>query len=763
MPPANPSARPSARETPMMQQFLAAKAAHPDCIVFFRMGDFYEMFLDDAVAAAEILGITLTSRNRGAEDEIPMCGVPHHARTSYLNMLLAAGRKVAICEQVEDPKQAKGIVRREVVEVVTPGVVLDMENLEAGQNNFLVAVSQGLSIFGLAVADVSTGAFRATELQTAEDLRDELLRLEPREVLVEEGAKAVLHGLVGAATVRVTNELSPAVFQPKRAMDALKAATVLPPGETVAGERLRAAGALIAYLEENQSAGARLLQPLELYELRDHLLIDEAAKVHLELVRTLMDGKKAGSLLGVIDRSATAMGARLLRHWLLFPLLDIPRIEERLNRVEVLVGAPMERAEIRQILRDIGDLERLDSRVAADVAGPRELLALSRSLARLTPLKDALARLAPPLSTLGRTLDPLADVVGLIAAALEDEPPATLKDGGVIRRGHNAELDELIELARDGRSWLVRYEGEQRRRTGITSLKVRFNKVFGYYIEVTKANLENVPADFIRRQTLANAERFITPDLKEFEEKVLNAVERRVALEVELFAALRRAVAKHSARVRATARAVAELDVFAALAEVAHSEGYTRPRLDSSRRIDLTESRHPVVERTEEAGRFVPNDVQMAGDSARLLIITGPNMAGKSTVMRQVALIVLLGPDGLVRAGHAGRVGCRGPGVHAGGGLRQPGAWAEHVHGGDDRDGAHPQARHRPQPHPARRDRARHEHLRRPEHRLGGGRAHPRRAARAHAVCDPLPRAGRSRAHEGGGLEHAHRGQGVAR
>ncbi len=642
----SPSNRANPRETPMMQQFFAAKADHPDCIVFFRMGDFYEMFMEDAVVAAEILGIALTSRNKGDEDEIPMCGVPHHARNSYLRTLLAAGQKVAICEQMEDPKQAKGLVRREVTEVITPGIILDMESLEASRNNFLVAVSQGLLSFGVAVADVSTGSFAVTELRSASDLRDELLRLEPREVLIEQGGATLLQGLDGVGAPLVTNELSAEAYDPKRALEALRAHGALSPSGAPKGVRLRAAGALLDYLAHNHSKAARLLSVLESYEPRDHLKIDEPAKHHLELVRTLMDGHKRGSLLGVLDRTTTAMGARLLRQWMLFPLLDMQRIEERLDRLECLHDATMERDDLRLTLREVNDLERLDSRIVADVAGPRELLALRQSLARLPRLKEILRALPAPLATTGDALDTLEEVEARIGTALGDDPPATLKDGGVIREGHSAELDELVHLARDGRSWIARYEGELRLRTGIGSLKVRFNKVFGYFIEVTRANLASVPDDFIRRQTLTNAERFITPELKEFEEKVLNSEERRLAMEAELFRALRRAVAGDSTRIRAAARLVAELDALAALADVAHREGYTRPQLDTSRSIVLEDSRHPVIEKTMEQGRFIANDIRLEGDGARLLIVTGPNMAGKSTVMRQVALSVIMAQMG---------------------------------------------------------------------------------------------------------------------
>ena len=653
-----------APQTPMMQQFLLAKAEHPDCIVFFRMGDFYEMFFEDAVEAAEILGIALTSRNKDADEPIPMAGIPHHAKNAYLRTLLEAGRKVAICDQVEDPKQAKGIVRREVTQVVTPGVVLDMESLEAGENNYLVAVCQGLQGHGLAVADVSTGEFRATLLADAGALESELLRLEPRELLVEPGGAGPLQAAVGRVTRGggvVVDELDAAAFHPKAALERLKARALMPaPGAGVglADEALRAAGALLAYLERTQQQLGVHLGALEPYEVRDHLVIDDAAKAHLELVRTLMEGRKKGSLLGVLDRTCTAMGSRRLRQWLLMPLLDVARIEARLDRVEALVAAPLERDELRGLLKRVHDLERLNSRVATGIASPRDLDSLRQSLESLPHIQRALRSLGvPALQPLAQAIDPLPDVQTRLAAALADEPPATLKDGGVIRQGYSAELDDLLGLARDGRSWIAEYEAEERRVSGITSLKVKYNRVFGYYMEVTKANLHLVPDRFIRKQTLANAERFFTPALKEFEEKVLHAEERRVALEVELFEALRADVAAERSRILATARAVADLDVTVALAEVAQRERYVRPTLDASRRLVLKASRHPVIEQTTTDARFVPNDVTLDADDARLLIITGPNMAGKSTVMRQVALTVVLAQMGSFVPADAAHVG----------------------------------------------------------------------------------------------------------
>ncbi len=634
--------------TPMMQQYLAAKQAHPDCLLFFRMGDFYEMFLDDAIEASRILNIALTTRDKGREDAIPMCGVPWHSARGYLQTLLAAGRKVAICEQVEDPRRAQGIVRREVVQVVSPGVILDLESLEAGVNNFLVAVWLAGKGSGIAYADVSTAEFFAARLPERGALEAELARLEAREIVVAAGQRADVAGLYGQEPGVLINELEADAFDPVAATARLAvrhAAALEPPG--LPAEALRAAGALLAYLERTQASVATALAPLQPYDPAAHMTLAETARAHLEVARTLVGGQRKGSLLSVIDQTRTAMGARRLRQWLTHPLVSVPAIERRLDRVQALCEASEARAALRAALGDIQDLERLTSRVAAGASNARDLVALRRSLEQLPAVVDILAQAGrPDLRPLADWIAPQSDIAADIARALVDDPPLSLKDGGLFRAGYDETLDELIHFGRDSRSWLLQYEAGERKRAGIPSLKVRFNKVFGYYIEVTKPHLANVPDDYIRKQTIATGERFFTTELKEFETKSLTAQQRQAALEETLFEALRTRLAGESARLIATARAVAELDALAALAEVAQRHRYVRPRLDDSRRLRIVAGRHPVVEAASPDGRFVANDVELDADDAQLLIITGPNMAGKSTVMRQVALIALLAQAG---------------------------------------------------------------------------------------------------------------------
>ena len=669
--------------TPMLRQYLDAKDAYPDSILFFRMGDFYEMFFEDAVVSAKELGLTLTARNKKSDEpEIPMAGVPHHAATRYIRQLIEKGFSVAICEQLEDPAVAKGIVKRDVIRVVTPGVVIDTDSLDAKAHNFVAAVVAVAERYGIAYADVSTGSFRATEVAEPNEIADELRRFEPREVLVNDAVHGILErfhvpmhntfvrakpeayfdfgrlrGDVGRG-VRLAEDLSSdGYFVDERGLDGLVAP--IADFEFAQREAVRgAATAVLRYFVDTQRGIGRHLQPVEPYHARAFLIVDEATKANLELTQTLMGGRRAGSVLAVIDKTVTAMGGRMLRHWLNYPLVDVSEIGARHVAVDELVRHPSRRADLRTALDEVYDIERLCGRVAAGTANARDLQALRATLSAVDPIRALLGSCeSEKLKQLSDALDPFEGLRDRIERSIVDHPPATITDGGLFRRGVDDELDEILELAENGKDWLLRYEQEQRHRTDIGSLKVRHNKVFGYYIEVTRANLEHVPDDYVRKQTLTNAERFFTPELKEMEEKILGATDRRHRLEQQLFEELRAEVSNHVSGLLATARRLAESDVLCGFAELAVRNDYTRPEVDTSDVIEIFEGRHPVVERTITGERFVPNDVYLDCGEQRLQVITGPNMAGKSTVIRQVALICLLAQMGSFVPAQRARIG----------------------------------------------------------------------------------------------------------
>ncbi|MCA9537575.1 MAG: DNA mismatch repair protein MutS [Myxococcales bacterium] len=658
--------------TPMMQQYVAAKARYPDALLFFRMGDFYEMFYEDAELGGRHLDLTVTSRDKESSVPAPMSGFPHHQLAPYLARALEAGLKVAVCDQLEDASLAKGLVRRGITRVVTPGVVMDDESLDARANNFLVAVVPVGAVdgeaagFAVAALDVSTGEFRATEVMGQSALRCELGRVEPRELLLPPEGEGV-PALLGERLRRVAVSRPGAdFFSVERARAGLRG-LIGPTGEKAADELesygfaaplavLRAAGAAVAYVVDTQQRlpdHTRLLTP---YRVHDTLVLDETAKTNLELFRTLMEGRKRGSLLGVMDRAATAMGGRRLRQWMAFPLMDPARIGARLDAVEWLVGQAEARGRVRAALKEMYDLERLNGRIAAGTAGPRDLWTLRLTLEQVPAVLDPLIEAAPLRELLGR-IDPLDEVVELVAAALVDDPPGQLKDGGVIRPGFQPELDELVDLSTSGKDWILDLEASEREATGIASLKVRYNKVFGYFIEVRRGQVDRVPGHYIRKQTLANAERYFTEELKAFEDKVLNAESRRSALEADLFAGLRDEVASFAARIAGTASALADLDALCSLAELAHRNGYCRPEVDDGDVIDLEEARHPVVEEAVGREAFVPNSLCLDREARTLVILTGPNMAGKSTVMRQVALITLMAQMGSFVPARRARIG----------------------------------------------------------------------------------------------------------
>ncbi len=804
--------------TPMMKQYLEAKSAHPDCILFFRMGDFYELFMDDARLAAEELELTLTSRDKcDEEDRVPMAGFPHHQKDNYVSRLLERGYKVAICDQMEDPAQAKGIVRREVTRIITPGVVIDPDSLDNRSNNYLAAIwinepsvskaskaalnggspypspststppppspfsapsshantntsvnttqadmeqfdesyfFRGSARFGLAYADISTGEFGATVIPSLNLLRNELQRLEPKQLLLADTPYATRLGTLlerretetpsfltatrfrtqgpNTDNTRATSGNGPGGDDMAPPGNATPAGTTGDTADTTAPPSLpaaphtgggwqnnrdespnknrergqngwllenradtfdrgrilkllgkhglgvsdtsgveakhtssldaiyrfgfeapdcavMAAGAVLSYIEDTQRSVGKHMMKVRPYGVGETMILDEAARSHLELTKTLLGGRRAGSLLGLLDITCTSMGSRTMRNWITYPLLNQAAIERRLDGVGDLVGKPILREKLTATLKQLGDIQRLAGKVSSSIATPRDLKGLAASMGRLPELKAALEAdaTATALTELATSLDPCTDVVALLDRALDEAPPLSPKDGGAIKPGYSAELDELVSLSRDGKEIIASMESRERQATGIPNLKVRYNKVFGYYFEVTKSYLHMVPQDrYIRKQTLANAERYYTPELKEFEEKVLSADDKRAALESELFDALCAAVEEHLPRITEAGRLIATLDVFVALASIAHHRNYVRPLINQSGHLRIVEGRHPVVETMLRDEPFIPNDIDLDSEQHSLAIITGPNMAGKSTAMRQVALIVLMAQMG---------------------------------------------------------------------------------------------------------------------
>jgi DNA mismatch repair protein MutS len=640
--------------TPMMQQYLQIKQRHRDSILFFRLGDFYEMFFEDAETAAKILDIALTSRHRSEDGAVPLCGVPYHSAEPYIQKLLRAGHKVAVCEQIEDPRNAKGVVERAVVRVITPGTITAEEALDARGNNFLAAVRRGRKSFGLAFTDITTGAFRCTTVVEERLLMDELSRIQPSELLIALGEERLGESLRNNLSGIFLSAVAEDTFT-DRARGRITAGSIYDPAAW--DDAVRAASAVMTYLEANIADALKVLRDLELYETSHYLILDETTRVNLELVASY-DGQRKGSLLAVLDRTRTPMGARRLRQWLLYPLLDERAIRARLDAVQELAENFSLGEEMRAGLDRVQDLERLAGRVAAGSASPRDLVAIKTTLQGVTRLRAGLELVnAEELVSLRNALFGLPEVVDLVERAIIDDPPAALKNGGFIRSGFDAELDEVRAVRAHAKDWVASFENAERRRTGIASLKVRYNRVFGYYIEITKANLKAVPQDYIRKQTLVNGERYITPELKEYEAKVLNSQEVIDSLEGRILARVRDQVARHYGALNQTGSALALLDALRSLAEAAESQHFTRPRVDSGSAIVVRDGRHPVVEAVMGRSAFVPNDAILDTASNQILLLTGPNMAGKSTYMRQVALIVIMAQMGsFVPAGEA-RIG----------------------------------------------------------------------------------------------------------
>ncbi|MBI4961805.1 MAG: DNA mismatch repair protein MutS [Desulfomonile tiedjei] len=642
----------------MMRQYREHKERHPDAILLFRMGDFYEMFFDDATKASGILEIALTTRDKNKEESVPMCGFPHHAASAYISRLLAAGERVAVCDQMEDPRQAKGIVRREVTRVLTPGLTEDPETIKSNENHFTVALFRQRNEVAMASFDLSTGDLLVTQTDQPSIAAQELRRIDPKEVLVpeKESEEDLFRGMLdGPLYVHPVDEW---MSDPRGCADALRdqygVRNLEGFGLTDGSSLAIAAGMIINYVRQNRSDAPTHIKPPRVYQLGNFMVLDHSTLRNLEIFKNLRDGTTTGTLLKLLDRTATAMGARLIRQWISYPLLDTQEIRLRSETVEALVENTILRTELRDILKGIGDIERIAGKISLKSATPRDLVQLRVSSEKIPAIIKLLDGLDTALVEKLRQADDLSYVAHAIAAVLVDSPPPTIRDGGVIRDGYNKELDELRSISYRGKEWIAGIEAREREQTGIPNLRVGYNRVFGYFIEVTKSHQTKIPAHYVRKQTLVNAERYITDDLKEYELKVLNAQEKILELEEQIFDLLRTKLLEVINRIQATAGHIAALDTLVALAEVAAARGYCRPEVHDGDEILIAEGRHPVVETFDQRETYVPNDVQLNRASEQILIITGPNMAGKSTYMRQTALVVLMAQMGsFVPAGQA--------------------------------------------------------------------------------------------------------------
>lgn len=635
--------------TPMMKQYMQTKEEYKDCILFYRLGDFYEMFFDDALTASKELEITLTGKNCGLEEWAPMCGIPYHAVDSYLNRLVSKGYKVAICEQVEDPKTAKGIVKREVIRVVTPGTNLDTQGLDETKNNYIMCIVYMADRYGLSVADVTTGEYLVTELDSQTKLMDELYKFMPSEIVCNEAFY-----MSGLDLDDLKNRLHMAIYSLEAWYfdDALCRETLQEHFKVASLEGIGlsdyecgmiASGALLKYLEETQKNSLSHMSRLTRYATGNYMVLDSATRRNLELVETLREKQKRGSLLWVLDKTKTAMGARTLRKYVEQPLIDKESIVKRLDAVAELKDNAICREEIREYLNPVYDLERLVGKITYQSANPRDLIAFQSSLSMLPSVKCILKDMESDLlKEIYEELDPLEELCDLVGRAIQEEPPLAMKEGGIIKDGYNEEVDRLRKAKSEGKNWLADLETKEREKTGIKNLRIRYNKVFGYYLEVTNSFKDLVPDYYTRKQTLANAERYIIPELKELEDTILGAEDKLCALEYELYCEVRNTIAAELTRIQRTAKAVAKLDVIASLALVAERNNYVRPKINEKGVIDIRDGRHPVVEKMIPNDMFIANDTYLDDKKQRISIITGPNMAGKSTYMRQAALIVLM-------------------------------------------------------------------------------------------------------------------------
>ncbi len=650
--------------TPMMQHYLKTHEEYKDCILFYRLGDFYEMFFDDAKVVSKELELTLTGKSCGAEERAPMCGIPYHAAETYLTRLVKKGYKVAICEQVEDPKLAKGMVKREVTRVVTPGTTLNAQALDETKNNYIMCIAYIGDHYGISSADITTGDYYVTEVDSERKLLDEVNKYQPTEIICNEALY-----ISGIDIDDMKNRMGIVIysldawyFSDETAQmtlkDHFKVRDLEGLGLADYDSGVVAAGALLKYLYETQKTTLSNLVAIHPYTTGKFMIIDSSTRRNLELVETLREKQKRGSLLWVLDKTRTAMGARTLRSFVEQPLIERTEIEERYDAIDEFNTNAITREEIREYLNPVYDLERLITRVTYQTANPRDLIAFRNSIHMLPPIKTLMSDFQSPLlKRLYEQLDTLDELYELIERSITEEPPLTLHDGGILKEGYNEEVDRLRKAKTDGKSWLADLEAKEREKTGIKNLKIKYNKVFGYYLEVTNSFKDMVPDYFTRKQTLANAERFITPELKELEDVILGAEDKLIVLEYELFREVRQKVADEVVRIQKTAKAVAQIDVFASLATVAEQNNYCRPKLNEKGLIDIKDGRHPVVERMIQNEMFVANDTYLDNGSNRVSIITGPNMAGKSTYMRQSALIVLMAQIGSFVPAKSAKIG----------------------------------------------------------------------------------------------------------
>ncbi len=639
--------------TPMMQKYLETKEENKDCILFYRLGDFYEMFFDDAIIASKELEITLTGKDCGMEERAPMCGIPYHAVELYLNKLVKNGHKVAICEQVEDPKLAKGLVKREVIRIVTPGTNINTSALDETRNNYLMCIVYIGDSYGVSTVDITTGDYYVTEVDTLRQLLDEINKFAPTELICNDSFY-----VSGVDIEDMRNRLGISVFSMESwyfddemcqntIKDHFKILDLSGLGLSDYNCGVIAAGALLRYLYETQKNSLSHLTHIIPYSTGKFMIIDTSTRRNLELTETLREKQKRGSLLWVLDKTKTAMGARLLRTYIEQPLINKEAITDRQKAIEEINKSLITRDELREYLNPIYDLERLISRIAYRSANPRDIVAFKNSLNMLPPIKYLMKDYSSPLlKEIYDSLDPLEDITDIIDTAIVDDPPISIKEGGIIKEGYNEEIDKLRKAKTEGKNWLAELETKERERTGIKNMKIKYNKVFGYYLEVTNSYKDLVPKDYMRKQTLANAERYITPELKELEDIILGAEDKLFSLEYNIFSELRDAIASEVLRIQTTAKSIAQTDVFTSLAFVAEHNNYIKPKINERGIIDIKNGRHPVVEKMITNDMFVSNDTYLDNQSSRISIITGPNMAGKSTYMRQTALIVLMAQIG---------------------------------------------------------------------------------------------------------------------
>ena len=650
--------------TPMMKQYMETKEKYPDCILFYRLGDFYEMFFDDALVASKELEITLTGKNCGQEERAPMCGVPHHAVEGYLNKLVSKGYKIALCEQVEDPKFAKGIVKREVVRIVTPGTNLNLQALEESKNNYLMCIVYLDNAIGISVVDVTTGDYYVTQVEDSKKLFDEINKFSPTEIVCNDGFMVSgfdLEDLKNRLSITIYH-LDPWYFDDENCSKVLSThfkvsnVTALSLDSFSAGTL--AAGAVLSYLYETQKTSLNHITTLVPYVASKYMLLDSSTRRNLELTETLREKQKRGSLLWVLDKTKTAMGARTLRTYLEQPLIDKDEIEQRLDAIEELNLDMITRDEIREYLNPIYDLERLLGKISYKTANPRDLIAFRNSLEMLPPIRTVLSSFSKTLlKKIQEELDDLQDIFTLIDQSIVSEPPISIKEGGLIQDGVNESIDYFRKAKTEGKTWLAQLENEDRERTGIKNLKIKYNKVFGYYFEVTNSNKDAIPDDYVRKQTLANAERYTTPKLKELEDPILNAEDKLFGLEYDFYCEIRDQIGNNIERIQKTAKAIAKLDVFTSLAYVSEHNHFVRPILNEKGLLHIKEGRHPVVEKMIVNDMFISNDTFLDNDKHLISVITGPNMAGKSTYMRQTALIVLMAQIGCFVPAKSAEVG----------------------------------------------------------------------------------------------------------